>query len=52
MGKYLLGEGNQSTWRKPPICRKSLINFITKCCIEHTSPWTGLEFTTLVVICT
>jgi superfamily II DNA/RNA helicase len=21
--------GNQSAWRKPPICRKSLTNFIT-----------------------
>jgi len=21
--------GNQSTWRKPPTCRKSLTNFIT-----------------------
>jgi hypothetical protein len=22
----LIGGGNQSTWRKPPTCRKSLIN--------------------------
>jgi len=28
--------GNQ---RKPWICRKSLTNFITYCCIEYTSPW-------------
>jgi len=25
--------------RKPWICRKSLTNFITYCCIEYTSPW-------------
>ena len=43
-------------WRKPeypenpPPCRKSLTNFITYCCIEYTSPWTGFERTTLVVI--
>jgi len=24
-----IGGGNQSTWRKPLICRKSLTNFIT-----------------------
>jgi hypothetical protein len=29
---------------------KSLTNFFTYCCIECTSPWTGLELTTLVVI--
>jgi hypothetical protein len=29
---------------------KSLANFITYCCIEHTSPWTGFELTTLVMI--
>ena len=32
------------------VCRKSLTNFITYCCIENTSPWTGFELTTLVVI--
>ena len=42
--------GNRSTWRKPPTCRKSLLNFITQCCIECTSPWAGFELTTLVVI--
>ena len=31
-------------------CRKSLTNFITLCCIEYTSPQTGFELTTLVVI--
>jgi hypothetical protein len=36
--------------RKLPTCRKSLTNFITLCCIEYTSPWTGFELTTLVVI--
>jgi hypothetical protein len=34
--------------KKPPTCRKLLTHFIviTKCCIEHTSPWTGFELTT------
>jgi len=31
-------------------CRKSLTNFITYCCIEYTSPSTGFELTTIVVI--
>jgi len=35
-----IGGGNQSTWRKPLTCRKSLTNFITLCCIEYTSQWT------------
>jgi hypothetical protein len=38
------------TQRKPPTCRKSLTNFITWCCIEYTSPWTGFELKSLVVI--
>jgi hypothetical protein len=42
--------GNWGTWRKSPICRKSLTIFITQCCIEHTSSWAGFELTTLVVI--
>jgi len=33
-----IGGGNR---RKPPTCCKSLTNFITYCCIEYTSPWTG-----------
>ena len=33
-----IGGGNPSIRRKPPTCRKSFINFITKCCIEYTSP--------------
>ena len=28
-GSQFIGGGNQSTWRKPPTCRKSLTNFIT-----------------------
>jgi hypothetical protein len=44
------GAGNRSTWRKPLTCRMSLTNFITKCCIVHTSPWKGFILTTLVVI--
>ena len=41
-------------WRKPeyrrkqPTCRKSLTNFIRQSCIEHTSPWVGMELTTFV----
>ena len=29
------------TWRKSQTCRKLLINFITKCCIQYTSPCLG-----------
>ena len=36
-------------WRKPSTCCKSLTNFITKRCIEYTSPWVGFKLTTLVV---
>jgi hypothetical protein len=39
-----------STRKKPPTCRKSLTIFITKCCIDYASPWTGFELTTLVMI--
>jgi len=41
--------GNRSTWRKPPTCHKSnkLYHIMF---IEYTSPWTGFELTTLVVI--
>ena len=45
-----IGGGNQSTRRRPLTCRKSLANFITKCCIEYTSSWASFELTTLVVI--
>ena len=44
-----IGGGNRS---KPTICRKSMTNFITQCCIEYASPWTGFQLTTLVVIST
>jgi len=37
MAVSFIGGGNQSTVRKPPTCRKLLTNFITQCCIEHTS---------------
>jgi hypothetical protein len=33
-----IGGGNWKIRRKPPTCRKSLTNVITKCCIEFTSP--------------
>ena len=42
--------GNRSTRKKPPICRKSLTNCISSCCIECISPWTGFERATLAVI--
>ena len=42
--------GNWNTRRKPPICRKSLTNFITQCFTECTSSRPGFELTTLVVI--
>ena len=45
-----IGRGNRSTRKKTPTCRKSLINFITKCCIEYASSWTGFEPTTLMMI--
>jgi hypothetical protein len=32
-----IGGGKRSTRRKPPTCRKSLINFIILCCIEPVS---------------
>ena len=50
MAVSFIGGGNQSTQRKPPICHKSLTNFITLCCIEWTSPSGGFELTTSVVI--
>jgi hypothetical protein len=46
---FLCG-GNRSTRRKPPTCHKSLINFITICCIEYTSPWAGFDLAALLVI--
>ena len=36
-----IGGGNRSTRIKPPTYRKSPTNFITKCCIEYTSPERG-----------
>jgi hypothetical protein len=38
-----IGGGNRSTRRKPLTCRKSLTDFIPKCCIEYTSPLTVFE---------
>ena len=43
-----IGGGNWSALRKLPTCRKSLTNFVTYCCIEYTSPWTGFELTKLI----
>ena len=46
-----IGGGNRGIRRKQPTWRKSLTNFITSCCIEHTSVSSaGFEHTTLVVI--
>ena len=50
MGVSFIGGGNRSTRRKLLTWRKSLTNFITYCYIEYTSPWTGFELTTLMVI--
>ena len=36
MAVSVIGEGNQSTRRRPLTCRKSLTNFIPYCCIEYT----------------
>jgi hypothetical protein len=44
-----IGEGNRSTHKKPRTCCKSLTNFITQCCTEYISPWTGFKGTILVV---
>ena len=43
-----VGGGNQSTRRKPPSCHKSLTNFYH--IMLYTSPWSGFEPTTSVVI--
>jgi hypothetical protein len=41
----------QLYWRrKPPTCRTSSTNLITKCCIEYTLPWDGFKLTTSLVI--
>jgi hypothetical protein len=47
-----VGEGNHSTRKNPPTCRKSLTNFITYCCVKDISPWTGFELTTFGTNCT
>jgi len=38
-------------WRTPQICHAVCHwqTFITLCCIEYTSPWTGFKLTTSVV---
>ena len=43
-------ETHYPDFQKRSTCRKSLTNFITKCCIEYTSPWTGFKLPDLVVI--
>ena len=45
-----LYRGGHFYWcKKPQTYHKQLTNFITKCCIEYTPPWAGLELTTLVI---
>ena len=41
-GKFFC-RGNRHTRRKPTTCRKSMTHYITECCIEYTSPWTGFH---------
>jgi hypothetical protein len=41
------GVGNRSATRKPPICRKSLTNIITLCCIEY---WHTIAFNDIITI--
>ena len=48
--RSVLSVEETSTQRKPPTCRNSLTNLITKCYIEYTSPRVGFELTPLVVI--
>ena len=50
MAVSFISGGNWSTRRKPPSCRKPSTNFITKCCIEYTSPLVAFQLTTLVMI--
>ena len=47
---HSIGGGKQSTQRKTKTSCKSLTNFITKCCIEYTTPWAGFELKVSVVI--
>ena len=47
---HSIGGGKQSTQRKTKTSCKSLTNFITKCCIEYTTPWVGFELKVSVVI--
>ena len=44
-----IGDRNQSTWRKPLICRKSLKKCITLNCSEYTLPQARFKITTLVL---
>ena len=51
MAVSFIDGGNRSTRGKPPTCRKSLTNFITKCCNEYPSPCVGFEHTMLGTDC-
>ena len=44
MAVSFIGGGNRSTWTKRPVISH------WQFCIEYTSPWTGFELTTSVVI--
>jgi hypothetical protein len=45
-----LGGGNQSTRWKPPICRKSLTNFITYCCTPRVNVYCSFNNTMIKVV--
>ena len=48
---FQLYHDGQFCWRKPKYQEKTTdLPQVTECFIEYTSPWTGLELTTLVVI--
>jgi len=47
-----IGGGNQSTWRKPPICHKSMTNVINHIMLYRAHlAWAGFKLITLVVQC-
>jgi hypothetical protein len=47
---HLYRGGNRKTRRKLSTLPQVTDKFITLCCIEYTSPWTGFKLITLVVI--
>lgn len=43
--KGLIREGERSTQRKSPTCRKSMKNYVALSCIEHTLTHVGIKLT-------